>query len=324
MDLSVESLNYPQDNSSTTYNTGRALAAELVHGLTCPRKYISPKFFYDDMGSQLFERITKLPEYYPTRTETAILAQNAQEIADCIGGNAVLIEPGAGTCDKVRHLLTAVRPSVYLPQDISANFLFQTAAEFKKDYPWLKVQPLVGDFFESIELPDGLPDGRRVVFYPGSTIGNFDPDQAISFLRDMRQLVGTDGGLLVGVDLQKDPVLLEAAYNDSAGVTAAFNRNILAHANRILDSDIDVDAFKHQAFYDAEQSRIEMHLVCTRAQTLDCNGTPVHFANGETIHTESSYKYSVKSFAELGRQSGFVSRRVWMDRSELFSVHYLV
>jgi uncharacterized SAM-dependent methyltransferase len=189
---SSDALDYLQDRSTAKHaKTLDPLAAELLCGLSGTRKSINSKILYGDRGSQLFERITALPEYYPTRTEVSILQQNARDIADCLGGNAIVVEPGAGRCEKIRHLFSALRPAIYLPQDISANFLFQAAADLRRTYPWLNVQPLIGDFSDGIELPDGLPGRRRVVFYPGSTIGNFDPPQAVDFLRSIRQLIGT-------------------------------------------------------------------------------------------------------------------------------------
>lgn len=234
-----------------------------------------------------------------------------------------MIEPGAGSCEKIRYLLNDLRPTAYLPQDISGDFLRRTATDLKNVYPWLKVLPLVGDFASSIELPDDLPQGRKVGFYPGSTLGNFDPDDAVAFLRSMRELVGEEGGLIIGVDLQKDPAILNAAYNDNAGVTAAFNRNIFNHVNQILGCDIDCDAFSHHAFYDEELQRIEMHLLSHKHQRVSCNGVVIEFTPGESIHTEYSYKYTPASFARLASKAGFSLQRTWVDDKGLFSVHYL-
>jgi dimethylhistidine N-methyltransferase len=299
------------------------LAKELLSGLDRTEKYINSKFFYDERGSQLFDRITTLPEYYPTRTEIDILTQNAEEIADYIDLSPVLIEPGAGNCAKVRYLLESVRPAVYLPQDISADFLYQTAGDLVRLYPWLTVHPLIGDFSSGIALPASLPSGRRVVFYPGSTIGNFEPLSAIRFLRSMRELVGSDGGLIIGVDLQKDPDILNAAYNDSAGITAEFNLNILAHVNRILGTGIIVENFSHHAFYNTDEHRIEMHLVSECHQEVQCHDAHLHFSAGETIRTEYSYKYTQQDFAQLAHEAGFTLTQTWLDEEGLFSVHYL-
>lgn len=299
------------------------LAQELLVGLGCPQKYINPKFFYDERGSQLFDQITTLPEYYPTRTEISILKANATAIADCVDSVPVLIEPGAGNCSKVRYLLESVRPAAYLPQDISADFLYQTAGDLNRLYPWLDVYPLIGDFSNGIDLPNSLPGGRRVVFYPGSTIGNFEPPLAIKFLRSMRKLVGSDGGLIIGVDLQKDPDILNAAYNDAAGVTAEFNRNILENVNSILGCDIAIGNFSHHAFYNTDKHRIEMHLISEESQKIKCNDTHLHFSAGEAIHTEYSYKYTEQSFARLAREADFNVRQTWLDDDGLFSVHYL-
>lgn len=303
------------------------LRAELLEGLTGQQKVINPKFFYDQRGSMLFDHITALPEYYLTRTEIGILRDNATAIADCAGRGAVLIEPGAGSCAKIRYLLDQLEPITYLPQDISAEFLQQTTADLHDEYPWLDVQPLVGDFAGGIELPRELPDSRRIVFYPGSTIGNFDPPQALKFMCDIRRLLGAEGGVIIGVDLQKDPAVLNAAYNDAAGITAEFNRNILHHINRLLDTHIAAELFSHHAFYNDEKHRIEMHLVSEQAQNVcyqkadfECT---LGFTKGESIHTESSYKYTPQSFSHLAKQAGFTVREKWLDKDEWFGVFCL-
>ncbi len=299
------------------------LVQELLLGLNRSPKTINPKFFYDERGSGLFDQITHLPEYYPTRTETRILQDNADAIANCVGRDAVWIEPGAGSCDKVRYLLGSVQPAAYIPQDISREFLCRTAAELALAFPWLKIQLSIGDFSDGIVLPESMPEGRRIIFYPGSTIGNFEPSEAIQFLQSMRELAGGDGGLVIGVDLEKDPRILNAAYNDAAGVTAEFNRNILRHVNRLLESNIVPENFAHRAFYNAQKHRIEMHLVCTEAHTVDVNGCDqLHFHEGESIHTEDSYKYTIEGFSELAESAGFTLKNSWMDDNKLFSVHY--
>ena len=299
------------------------LARELLSGLERTEKTINPKFFYDERGSQLFDRITTVPEYYLTRTEIDILTRHAEAIAGCMGASPVLIEPGAGNCGKVRYLLESIRPAVYLPQDISADFLYQTTGDLVRLYPWLRVHPLVGDFSTGIALPNNLPAGRRVVFYPGSTIGNFEPSSAIRFLRSMRDLVGSDGGLVMGVDLQKDPHILNAAYNDADGITAEFNLNILANVNKILDTDIVIENFSHHAFYNTDEHRIEMHLVSECDQEIHCFDGCLRFSAGETIRTEYSYKYTEQDFARLAQEAGFTLNKSWLDEEGLFSVHYL-
>jgi dimethylhistidine N-methyltransferase len=308
---------------SSPHRATNPLAAELLEGLTQPQKCINPKFLYDDVGSQLFEEITRTPEYYPTRTEIGILETRADAIAGYAGKGSVLIEPGAGSCAKAKYLLDALRPAAYVPQDICFDFLQQAAVELRDQFPGLDVRPLVGDFSETIELPSDLPQARRVAFYPGSTIGNFDLPQAAEFLRTLRHLVGREGGVIIGVDLQKDPSILNAAYNDSAGVTAAFNVNALKHVNRILDADFDVNQFEHRAFYNSEKHRVEMHLVSKIAQRVDCGEVVITFAKGETIHTESSYKYTLESFNDLAQKAGFEVKKTWTDDRNYFSVHYM-
>ncbi|CAH0990566.1 Histidine N-alpha-methyltransferase [Sinobacterium norvegicum] len=300
------------------------LAEELYEGLSADKKIIDPKFFYNQRGSELFDQITQTEEYYPTRTEKKILADNAMEIAGYIGDDVVLIEPGAGNCDKVKALLPVVRPKAYVPQDISAAFLQQTTAELRQQFHWLNVEPVVGDFSAGMELSTPLPQGRRVVFYPGSTIGNFHPQAAALFLRQLHALVGHGGGLIIGVDLQKKSSLLNAAYNDQGGITSAFNLNILNHANELLNANFDTKNFSHLAFYNDEMQRIEMHLVSNCQQHIDCGGGRIYFNNGERIHTECSYKYTVESFIQLAAECGFIGVKSWLDDDRLFSLHYLL
>jgi len=299
---------------------GREMRACLARK---PRR-ISPKFFYDAAGSQLFDRICELPEYYPTRTELRILGECAGEIAEQIGPGAEIVEFGAGSLTKVRLLLDALEsPRRYLPIDISGEHLEAAAERLKADYPQLMVQPIAADYTMPLVLPAPLPGaGKRVGFFPGSTIGNFEPDEALAFLQlAARMLRG--GGLLIGVDLVKDPSLLHAAYNDAQGVTAAFNLNLLRRANAELDTDFDVDGFAHAAFYNAPKQRIEMHLVSRRAQTVSLNGERFGFDEGETIHTEYSHKFTVDGLRGLAVKAGFRPLAVWTDPERLFSVHWL-
>jgi dimethylhistidine N-methyltransferase len=272
----------------------------------------------------LFDQITQTVEYYPTRTEKKILAENALAIADYIGDQVVLIEPGAGNCDKVKALLPVVRPKAYVPQDISAEFLHQTTAQLRQQFQWLTIEPVVGDFSAGMQFAQLLPQGRRVVFYPGSTIGNFHPQAAAGFLAQLHQLVGCGGGLIIGVDLQKKASLLNAAYNDLAGITSAFNLNILNHANELLSANFDTEKFSHLAFYNDQKQRVEMHLVSNCQQQVDCGGGRIHFNNGERIHTECSYKYTLESFTALAADCGFKAVESWLDDDKLFSLHYLV
>ena len=318
------------DARAHSVNTNRELEIgclnphhELLSGLIREQKYINPKYFYDEHGSKLFEDITSLPEYYPTRTEIDILRTNAHSITKCTGKNCQLIEPGAGSCEKVTHLLETMRPCAFLPQDISADFLHQTATRLRQKYQWLNVTPLPGDFHDEINLPANLPKSKRVVFYPGSTIGNFEPTQAAAFLSRMRKLIGEEGGIIIGVDLQKDLSVLNAAYNDNQGITAEFNLNILKHVNRLLKTNFEPNNFKHKAFYNEDCHRIEMHLESRIEQKIDCQDQVLRLDKGETIHTENSYKYTLESFSQLAKCAGLKIRQSWLDENQLFSVHYL-
>lgn len=298
---------------------GSALAA----GLGARPKSLPSKFFYDFAGARLFEDICELPEYYPTRTETALLAARASDIAAALGPNVALIEFGAGASRKVRLLLDALdRPAAFVPIDISGEHLKEAAAVLAADYPALAVLPLAADYTQPFFLPP-LPAGaRRVGFFPGSTIGNFTTGEAQQFLRSTARLL-KGGGLLVGVDLVKDPAVLHAAYNDAAGVTAAFNLNLLARANRELGTDFDLEGFRHYAFYNPLASRIEMHLVSATAQQVHYGVQRFDFAEGESIHTENSCKYTVAGFQALATSAGFRPAGVWCDPDSLFSLHWL-
>ena len=303
-----------------------AFLEDLQRALAAPPHSISPKYFYDAEGSRLFDRICELPEYYPTRTECAILAEQAgeiaEEIADEVGGGIDLVEFGAGSCTKVRLLLPALQPRRYLPIDISGEHLEQAAASLEREHPTLLVLPVVGDYTASVPLPPQLPGTHRVGFFPGSTIGNFSPAEALQFLRAAaRQLRG--GGLLLGADLVKSPDVLHAAYNDSQGLTAAFNLNLLARANRELGTSFDLDRFWHSAFYNAAQQRIEMHLVSRVRQQVEAGGESYELEKGQALHTENSYKFSIEGLRRLAIQAGFRPGRAWTDPEELFSVHWL-
>jgi len=296
---------------------------DVQDGLARRPPSIPPKYFYDAEGSRLFDAICDTPEYYPTRTEMQILHDNAEAIAACIGGECLLVEPGSGSSEKVRPLLPALRPHAYLPMDISRDHLLTAARRLAGEYPWLDVHAACVDFTAPLTLPY-RPDGvRTVAFFPGSSIGNFEPADAQGFLANLRHTVGDGGGLLIGVDLKKDPARLEAAYNDAAGVTAAFNLNLLKRINRELDGDFDPARFRHRAFYNAMRGRMEMHLVSQVAQTVHLHGERYSFAAGESIHTENSYKYDLDGFADLARGAGFLPEAVWTDQAQLFSVHFL-
>ena len=297
---------------------------DMFEGLSRSPRSISPKFFYDVAGSQLFDRICDLPEYYPTRTEVRILTECAPEIAAQIGPNADVVEFGAGSLTKVRLLLDALHaPRRYVPIDISGEHLEAAAQRLRADYPRIAVQPVVADYTMPLVLPslgEGL--GQRVGFFPGSTLGNFSPEEALAFLQLAQRLL-RGGGLLLGVDLVKDPARLHAAYNDAQGVTAAFNLNLLRRANRELGTDFDLEGFAHAAFYNAPLRRIEMHLVSRRAQSVRLDGQRFDFEEGETIHTENSYKFTAPGLHALAVKAGLRPTAVWTDPERLFSVHWL-
>lgn len=295
---------------------------DLQRALAAPPHSISPKYFYDAEGSRLFDRICDLPEYYPTRTERSILEMYAGDIAQEIGTGCDLVEFGAGSCSKVRLLLDAMRPRRYLPIDISAEHLEQSAAELEREHPGLLVLPVAGDYTKAVHLPPRLPGAPRVGFFPGSTIGNFTPAEALQFLRMAARLL-RGGGLLLGADLVKDPAVLHAAYNDAQGVTAAFNLNLLARANRELGAGFDLDAFWHSSFYNAAEGRIEMHLVSRKHQRVSLDGEIYELEEGLAIHTENSYKFTIAGLRRLAEQAGFRAEAVWTDPQRRFSVHWL-
>lgn len=296
---------------------------EVLQGLASRPRRIAPKFFYDERGSRLFDAICELPEYYQTRTEMGILETCAGEVARLAGPDCTLIELGSGASKKIRLLLEALRPRHYLGIDISREFLLESVQRLAHDYPWLEVHAACADFTQDLDLPDGEGSGRKLAFFPGSTIGNFEPNEALSFLQRVRRLVQPDGALLIGVDLKKDPQVLHAAYNDSVGVTAEFNLNLLERLRTELGAKLDPKNFRHRAFYNPTRGRIEMHLVSRRAQEILLLGRRFHFEPGESIHTENSYKYSVEEFHALARSAGMRPQRVWLDSARLFSVHYL-
>lgn len=292
-------------------------------GLARTPKDIPCRFLYDQRGSQLFDQICDLPEYYPTRTEMALLADIAPDLAEVVGPEAEIIEFGAGSTTKVRLLLDALpRPRTFLPIDISAEHLQEATSRLADDYPDLGVNPLVADFTKPVNLPPLPATGRRIGFFPGSTIGNFDPEEARAFLAVLAEEL-TDGGLLIGVDLIKDRSVLRAAYDDAQGVTAAFNRNLLVRANRELGTDFDVERFVHEARFNEEQGRIEMHLVSRGRQGVSLDGHNFAFLDGETIHTENSYKYTIGGFRDLAKSAGFDPKSYWTDDKRMFSIHWL-
>jgi dimethylhistidine N-methyltransferase len=294
----------PDEQTST-------FARDAINNLSQRPKQLSPKYFYDAAGSELFEAITRLPEYYPTRTELSIPK------------GAALVEFGAGSTTKVRLLLQNCEIGAYVPVDISGDFLNGQADALRKDFPDLAVYPVAADFTAPFTLPTAITGMPKVGFFPGSTIGNFEPHEACAFLRSARDILGAGAQMIIGVDLEKDERLLYDAYNDRAGVTARFNLNVLVRMNRELGGNFDLSAFTHRAIYNRERHRIEMHLISKKSQTVRMLGTSIAFRAGESIHTESSYKYSIERFAALARGSGWSVRKSWTDKDNLFSVHVL-
>ena len=301
-----------------------AFATDVLEGLARQPKQLSPKYFYDATGSELFEEITVQPEYYPTRTELGILDENGADIAAILPRGAALVEFGAGATTKIRRLLSQADFDAYAPVDISGDFLKAQAAALRQDFPRLKVHPVVADFTAPFDLPAAVRTMPRVGFFPGSNIGNFEPHEACGFLKSARRILGAGSLMLVGADLEKDERALYAAYNDAAGVTAGFNRNLLVRINRELGGNFDPSAFTHRAIYNRERHRIEMHLVSRKAQTVRILGQRFNFRAGESIHTENSYKYSLNRFTALAKGAGWQPRAAWTDAEGLFSVHALV
>jgi dimethylhistidine N-methyltransferase len=306
------------DEQTTTF------AGDVIDGLSQHPKRLSPKYFYDATGSELFEQITLLPEYYPTRTELAILRDRAGETSAIIPDGAALVEFGAGATTKVRLLLSQCKFSAYVPVDISGDFLKAQADVLRRDFPALDVYPVAADFTAPFALPDPVKAMPKVGFFPGSTLGNFEPHEACAFMRSAREILGEGAQMVIGVDLEKDERVLYHAYNDSAGVTARFNLNVLVRINRELGGNFDLSAFMHRAIYNRERHRIEMHLISKKAQTVRVLGRSFSFRAGESIHTESSYKYSLDRFTALARGSGWSPRESWTDKDSMFSVHALV
>jgi dimethylhistidine N-methyltransferase len=337
-------MNFNQQQKSATNTVRRGLRffddqpvaenilTEVIAGLSQPQKVLPAKYFYDEQGSKLFEAITQLPEYYPTRVEINLLREHRETIAKLVKEDVWLLEYGSGASLKIRLLLQAIKPNCYVPMDISKDFLLASAESLMEDYPWLNVYAACVDYSQPVRLPaDMITSAQKLGFFPGSSIGNFSPHEAWGFLQGVRNTLGKDGAMLIGVDLQKDKQVLEAAYNDCQGVTAAFNFNILHHINRILGTQFNVDYFEHKAIYSEEKKRIEMHLVSTMDQIVnisDANATGgesknITFQAGESIHTENSYKYTQQEFAELVQGAGFEVRECWTDDKNYFAMFYL-
>jgi dimethylhistidine N-methyltransferase len=298
--------------------------AEVVEGLARPQKTISPKYFYDKRGSKLFDQICNLPEYYPTRTELAIMKAFAGEMAALVGPRASLIEFGSGSSLKIRILLQhLIDLAAYVPVDISREHLVAAADAIAADFPDIEVLPVAADFTHPFDLPNPKTMPRRnVVYFPGSTIGNFSPEGALALLEVMHHEAGEDGALLIGIDLQKDPVVIERAYNDASGITAAFNLNVLRRLNNEFGASFDLGAYRHEAVYNEAAGRIEMYLVSTADQTFRIGGREFPVADGERILTEHSHKYTIEGFAGLAAQAGFTLQENWTDANRMFAVCY--
>jgi len=298
---------------------------EILLGLTARQKHISPKYFYDERGSHLFDQICQLPEYYLTRTELRLMDSHFDEVADLVGPRASVIEFEAGSNIKIRKLLDHLaEPAAYVPVDISGDYLLKQAAALTRDYPNVHVQPVFADFTQPFDLPQHpvMPE-RNLVFFPGSTIGNFAPGEAVELLKVMRLEARPGGALLIGVDLRKNPGVLHAAYNDSRGVTAEFNLNVLRRLNTEFDGNFDLANFSHLAIYDESRGRIEMRLISQKAQRVIVAGQEISLAANEFIITEYSYKYSLDGFGALARSAGWKPERIWVDENNFFSMHYL-
>lgn len=301
----------------------REMRDDVLEGLDREQKYLSPKYFYDERGSALFDDITRLPEYYPTRTETALFETHSTEIADHFSGAVTLIEYGSGSSRKIRALLEGMRPAAYVPLDISGEHLEASAKTLQHDYEWLDIYAVCADYSQPIELPEAIPLNQPMAFFPGSSIGNFAPEAAQQFLQRVRDLVGDSGKLLIGVDRKKDKAILEAAYNDAAGVTADFNLNVLAHLNRELDGNFVADNFAHRAIYNEDAGTIQMFLESLVDQQVELAGTKIEFASGEQIHTENSYKYHPEEFVALAERAGWSQELHLTDAKDFFSVFLL-
>ena len=292
--------------------------AEIERGLGTDPKRLSPKFFYDQRGSALFEAITDLPEYYLTRAELSILRSHGDEIAEAIGDNVCLIEYGSGSSTKTRVLLESCHPSAYVPVDISRDYLLHSSRLIAEAYPWLKVCPTCADYTTPFGLPASTDGLTRVAFFPGSSLGNFEPVDAKKFMQGVRKVVGKEGWLLIGVDTKKDESVLNRAYNDPGGVTAEFNRNILRHLNERFGANFDAEAFEHSASYNRLKGRIEMYLVSDSQQDVRVGGETFRFAPGEQLHTENSYKYDLDQFIALAEATGFRQHEAWFDADDQF------
>lgn len=300
-----------------------SMRAEVIAGLQQPQKRISPKYFYDESGSELFEDITRLPEYYLTRTEIALFDDNSEAIASHLGHGGCLVEYGSGSSLKIRKLLETVRPEAYVPVDISGDHLQSNARALQKDFPWLSLYPVCTDFTAAFALPAPVQGLAKTGFFPGSSIGNFEPEAAVGLLSNIRSTLGVGSHLLLGVDRKKSAVQLEAAYDDAAGVTAAFNLNMLTHLNETIGADFDVAQFKHEAIYNAAEGCVQMFLVSKASQVVHIDEVAIEIAAGEKLHTENSHKYHPEEFEALAARAGFAKTAFWTDAQDWYSVFLL-
>ncbi len=296
--------------------------AEIIEGLTQTPRKISPKYFYDHKGSTLFDAITELEEYYLTRTEMGIMAKYAKDIADTIGQHKIIIEPGSGSAEKIRLLLPDLKPKCYVPIEISSDYMLTVAQNIREAFPELNMLCVKADYTHQLPTKRQLPEGEKVAFFPGSTIGNFTPDQAKAFLRSVKAMVDHSGGLLIGVDLKKSVPTIESAYNDKQGVTAEFNKNMLTHVNRLTGSNFEVSNWAHLAEYDHDEGCINMHLVSRQTQKVNLSNHSFEFAHNDTIHTESCYKFSLQDCERLFNGAGFSVVNYWTDVNGLFAIIY--
>lgn len=296
--------------------------AEIIAGLRAQQASISPKFLYDSLGSKLFEAICELPEYYPTRTEAAIMERNGEEIAAACGTRCTLIDLGAGNCAKAARLFPLLHPGQYVAIDISRDFVHGAVEQLQQRFPGIDMQAVGQDFSAGLALPDSVAASKRLFFYPGSSIGNFSPEEARAFLARLREQCDSTGGLLIGIDLVKNQATLNAAYDDALGVTAAFNLNVLRHANALAGLDFDLRDWRHRAHFDAGRRRIEMHVEAQCDVTVRWADGERHFAAGETIHTENSHKYTVDTAGAMLREAGWQLANLWTDPNEWFALVY--
>jgi len=319
MDMLVE--------SQVTYHDHKpkqlTLYDAVINGFSQSRKSIPPKFFYDKRGSSLFDKICSQPEYYLSNIERKLLKKIQYEIARYVGKGRVVIEPGAGNLSKIRLLLNQLQPDAYVPMDISGEYLREASKELANDYPWLSIHATCVDFTHSMPLPEVTSDAPRLVFFPGSSLGNFNKEEALAFLTMVRETIGEDGMFLIGVDTKKSHEVLNAAYNDEAGVTAEFNLNLLHRLKNELDAEIELNQFDHHAFYNKKEGRIEMHLVCQNDHKVRIDEYDFHFKAGESVHTENSYKYSPDEFLTLSRKTGLGLVNYWLAEDELFALYLL-